>query len=113
VLARPQQVPLLRNVRVTRRGAETRVSWNLPDLTGFDVDRIRVAVRGGRRLYERFLGVLYVSGDLPPDATSFAIPPDVLAAGERYVFEVMLEDLEDGELENRSQTYSEPYTVPR
>jgi hypothetical protein len=25
----------------------------------------------------------------------------------------MLEDLEDGELENRSQTYSEPYTVPR
>jgi hypothetical protein len=26
---------------------------------------------------------------------------------------VMLEDLEGGELQNRSLTYSEPYTVPR
>jgi hypothetical protein len=89
------------------------VSWELPDLVGFDIDRIRVAVRGGKRLYERFLGVLYVSGDLPPTATAFVIPPAVLAAGERYVFEVMLEDLEGGELQNRSLTYSEPYTVPR
>jgi hypothetical protein len=51
--------------------------------------------------------------DLPPTATAFVIPPAVLAAGERYVLEVMLEDLEGGELQNRSLTYSEPYTVPR
>jgi hypothetical protein len=31
--------------------------------------------------------------------------------GERYVFQVMLEDLEGGVLENRSSTFSEPYTV--
>jgi hypothetical protein len=46
-----------------------------------------------------------------PDA--FAIPPGVLTPGERYIFEVMLEDLEDGALENRSQTFSEPYAVSR
>ena len=113
VLAKPQEVPLVRNVRVTGSGAEPRVSRGLPDLTGFDVDRIRVAIRGGKRVYERFLGVLYVSGDLPATANAFRIPPGVLAPGERYVFEVMLEDLEGGDLENRSLTYSEPYTVPR
>jgi hypothetical protein len=102
VLAKPQEVPLVRNVRVTGSGSEPRVSWKLPDLTGFDVDRIRVAIRGGKRVYERFLGALYVSDDLPPTATAFAIPRGVLAPGERYVFEVMLEDLEAGNLENRS-----------
>jgi len=113
VLAKPQEVPLVRNVRVTGRGAEPRVSWELPDLTGFDIDRIRVAVRGGKRLHGRFMDILYVSGDLPPSATAFAIPPGVLASGERYVFQVMLEDVEGGALENRSLTFSEPYTVAR
>jgi len=58
VLARPRPVPLLPSVRVTRSGPDTRVSWELPDLVGFDIDRIRVAVRGGKRLYERFLGAV-------------------------------------------------------
>jgi hypothetical protein len=53
-----------------------------------------------------------VSGDLPPTATSFRIPAGVLERGERYVFQVMLEDLENGRLENRSLTFSDPYTVP-
>ena len=113
VLAKPQEVPLVRNVRVTGTGAEPLVSWELPDLTGSDIDRIRVGVRGGKRLYERFMDLLYVSGDLPPTATAFPIPPGVLAPGERYVFQVMLEDLEGGVLENRSLTFSEPYTVSR
>ena len=98
---------------MTGRGAEPRVSWDLPDLTGFDVDQIRVGIRGGKRVYERFLDLVYVSGDLPPTTTAFAIPPGVLTSGERYVFEVMLEDLEGGTLQNRSLTYSEPYTVSR
>ena len=104
---------MVRNVRVTGGGAEPHVSWELPDLTGFDIDRIRVAVRGGKRVMGRFMDRLYVSGDLPATATAFAIPPGVLASGERYIFEVMLEDLEGGELENRSLTFSEPYTVSR
>jgi len=37
-------------------------------------------------------------------------PPGVLAQGERYVFQVMLEDLEGGQLENRSLTFSKPYS---
>ena len=113
VLAKPQEVPLVRHVQVTGRGAEPLVSWELPDLTWFDIDRIRVGIRGGKRLYERFLDLVYVSSDLSPTATAFAIPPGVLASGERYIFQVMLENLEGGVLENRSVTFSEPYTVSR
>lgn len=111
VLANPQEVPLVRNVRVSGRGQEPLVSWELPDLRGLDIDRIRVGVRGGKRLYERFLDLLYVSGDLPPAATAFTIPSGVLVSGERYIFQVMLEDLERGVLENRSLTFSAPYNA--
>jgi len=109
-LANPQQVPLVTDVRVAGKGAQPRLSWKLPGLAGFDVERIRVAVRGGARVQGRFLSELYVSGDLPPTATSFRIPAGVLKRGERYVFQVMLEDLEDGRLENRSLTFSDPYS---
>jgi hypothetical protein len=112
-LAKPQMVPLVQNVRVTDSGPTPRVTWELPDLTGFDIDRIRVVVRGGKRLYERFLDSLHVSGDLPPSATAFSVPAGALTPGERYVFEVRLEDLEGGELANSSSTYSKPYVVPR
>ncbi|HZM33155.1 MAG TPA: hypothetical protein VFC18_01580 [Burkholderiales bacterium] len=36
--------------------------------------------------------------------------PGILKRGERYVFQVMLEDLEGGALENRSLAFSEPFT---
>jgi hypothetical protein len=113
VLAKPQKVPLVRNLRVKGPGAEPRLRWNLPNLDGFDIERIRVGVRGGPRVHGRFMSLLYVSGGLPPDARAFRIPPGVLGPGERYVFQVMLEDLEGAELENRSLTFSEPYTVLR
>jgi hypothetical protein len=112
-IARPQQVPLALDVRVAGKGATPLVRWRLPDLAGFDVERIRVAVRGGPRVQGRFLGVLYQSEALPAGATSFRIPAGVLAPGERYVFQVALEDLEDGRLENRSLAFSAPYAVPR
>lgn len=112
-LAKPQQVPLARNVRITGAGTSPQVHWELPDLSGFDVERIRVGVRGEPRVQGRFLSMLYVSGDLPPSATAFTIPPGVLAAGGRYVFQVMLEDLEDGALENRSAAFSAPYVAAR
>jgi hypothetical protein len=87
VLAKPQEVPLARNVRVTGRGTEPRMIWEMPDLTGFDIERIRVGVRGGRGPYERFTDLVYVSDALPPTTTAFVIPPGVLAPGERYVFQ--------------------------
>jgi hypothetical protein len=112
-LAHPQQLPFVRKLRVAGKGATPRLSWQLPELAGFDVDRIRVLVRGGQRVQGRFLSVLYASGDLSPTARAFSIPPGILAPGERYVFQVTLDDLEEGRLENRSSSFSDPYTVPR
>lgn len=111
VLAKPRKVPLARNLRVRGPGAEPRLSWKLPNLDGFDIERIRVGVRGGPRVHGRFMSLLYVSGDLPPDARAFRIPAGVLTPGERYVFQVMLEDLEGGMLANRSMAFSKLHTV--
>jgi hypothetical protein len=112
-LANPQQLPFVRKLRVAGKGTTPRLSWQLPDLAGFDIDRIRVLVRGGQRVQGRFLSVLYASADLPPTAKAFRIPPDILTPGERYVFQVVLDDLEDGRLENRSSSFSAPHTVSR
>ena len=109
-LRRPQKVPLAQNVRAAGTGLRPALSWSLPDLKGFDVERIRVAVRGGKKVHGRFLSQLHVSAGLPPTATSFRIPAGWLEKGERYVFQVMLEDLEDGRLENRSLAFSALYT---
>jgi hypothetical protein len=111
-IAKPQQVPLAASVRVIGKGAAPRLAWKLPGLAGFDVDRIRVGVRGGEKIQGRFLSLLWVSDALPVTATRFAIPAGVLKRGERYVFQVMLEDLEEGRLENRSLAFSDPYRVP-
>ncbi|MGD9954303.1 MAG: hypothetical protein AB7S87_17160, partial [Burkholderiales bacterium] len=69
--------------------------------------------RGGKRVHGRFLSLLRVSEPLAPAATSFRVPPGWLQRGERYVFQVMLEDLEDGRLENRSLAFSERYQPAR
>lgn len=112
-LARPQKLPLMHDVRVKGRGTEPRLSWTPPRLEGFSVTRIRVGVRGGQRIHDRFWSLLYVSPDLPPKAGEFTFPPGVLVAGERYIFQVMLEDLEGTELKNRSLTFSEVYVPAR
>ena len=110
-VAKPWQVPFAQSVRVTGQAASPRVSWSLPDLAGRKIERIRVGVRGGQRAQGRYMDVLFVSQALPPTTTSFDIPQGILAAGERYIFQVMLENLEGGELKNRSLTFSEPHTV--
>lgn len=110
-MVHPRQIPLAIDVRVEGAGLEPRVTWSLPDLSGFSIDRIRVVVRGGQRLHQRFLAAIYVSEDLAPTATSFRIPSGVLKAHENYVFQVSIEDLEAGELENRSLTFSQPYSA--
>jgi len=110
-LAGPWQVPLAKDVRVAGKGTMPRVRWELPDLGGRAVGRIRVVVRGEPRVHGRFMSALYVSDGLPATATSFAIPQGVLKPGERYVFQVSLEDLEGGQIRNRSMAFSEPYAV--
>ena len=110
VLADPRAMPLIDKVTVTGKGTQPRVSWVLPKLAGYSVDRVRVAVRGGARVHGRFMSQLYVSPALPAGATRYAMPAGVLAAGERYVFQVMLEDLEGEVLQNRSLSFSDPYS---
>ena len=110
-LARAWQVPLAKDVRVAGKGAMPRVSWALPNLVGRAIGRIRVAVRGEPRVHGRFMSALYTSDGLPATATSFTIPQGVLKPGERYVFQVSLEDMEGGEVRNRSMSFSEPYVV--
>ena len=110
-LARAWQVPLARDVRVAGKGAMPRVRWALPDLGGRAIGRIRVVVRGEPRVHGRFMSALYTSDGLPATATSFTIPQGVLKPGERYVFQVSLEDMEGSEVRNRSMSFSEPYAV--
>ena len=107
-LLKPRQVPLAADVRVGGKGAEPRIAWKLPG--GLDIERIRVGARGGERIQGRFLDLLQVSDPLPPAATTYRVPRGWLKPGERYVFQVMLEDLEDGRLANRSLAFSDPYT---
>ena len=110
-LARAWQVPLAKDVRITGRGAKPRVTWGLPNLGGHDIGRIRVVVRGEPRVHGRFMSALYSSEDLPATAKTYAIPHGVLKQGERYIFQVTLEDVEAGEVRNRSMAFSAPYTV--
>lgn len=112
-LARAWQVPLAKDVRVAAKGAMPRLSWALPDLGGRAIGRIRVTVRGEPRVHGRFMSALYASDSLPATATRFTIPQGILKPGERYVFQVALEDLEGGQVRNRSMAFSEPYSVPR
>ena len=57
------------------------------------------------------MSALYSSDGLPATATSFALAHGVLKPGERYVFQVSLEDMEGGKVRNRSMSFSEPYAV--
>ncbi len=98
-------------MRVAGKGARPTVSWKVPKAAG--VQQIRVGVRGGPKIQGRFLGLLRVSEPLARSASSFRLPDGWLAQGERYVFQVMLEDLEDGRLANRSLAFSDPYLVRR
>jgi len=109
-IARPWQVPLAKELAVTAKGGQPLLTWELPDLGGRSIERIRIWVRGGPRIQGRFLSVQWISPELPPTATSFAIPLDLLKEGERYIFQVTLENLEGGVVKNRSMAFTDPYT---
>jgi hypothetical protein len=110
-ILRPREVPLALDVRVAGKGTRPTVSWKVP--AAAKVQRIRVGVRGGPRIHGRFLGLLHVSAPLPPASGSFRVPQGWLAPGERYVFQVMLEDLQEGRLANRSVAFADPHVMPR
>ena len=106
----PQLVPLVNNLRVV--GAETSpltptLAWELPDLSGFNVTRIRIRVLdalNGNQLAQL--------APLSPTATSMTIPPGTLQPARAFVFRVMLDDVSAGFLQNRSSTFSAPHVLP-
>jgi hypothetical protein len=109
-LQRAQRLPLA-DVRINGGGTRPTLRWGYSGLEKARASRIRVGVRGGELVHGRFLSLLRVFDALPPSATSFRIPAGALVPGERYVFQVMLEDTEDGALKNRSMSFSDPYVA--
>jgi hypothetical protein len=106
LIANPQLLPFATNISASDASTTPLVTWLLPDLTAFDVDRIRLRVieSDGRQVFQR---------DLAPNATSFLMPSGVLQHDRSYFYRVILEDLEGGMIENRSNAFSEvAYRVP-
>lgn len=103
-IANPQLIPLLQNVQIVGTGVTPTITWTVPDLTGFDIDRIRVRAADATR------GQFFQSGSLSPMATSFTIPSGVLTVGQPVAFRLLLEDRESTGLENRSSTWSQAFT---
>jgi hypothetical protein len=106
-IASPEFIPLLANLQVLGNGTTPTLNWVLPDLTGFDVDRIRV------RVIDALTDIqIFTSVNLAANATSYVLPSGVLQNGRNYEFRVLLEDLENGFLENRSNTFIQYSAVP-
>lgn len=106
-IADPEFLPLVLNLRVVQDGTTPLVAWDLPDLSAFDVDRIRV------RVTDASTGIqMFQSGNLAVSATSYMIPDGILDIGGSYEFRVMLDDLTGAfgdsfrTLENRSNTFT-------
>jgi K319-like protein len=105
----PKVVPLVNNLRVSAEtGSLTpTLRWELPDLSGVTITRIRV------RVIDAFNGnQLAQVSPLSPTATSVTIPVGTLAPTRAFVFRVMLDDVSEGFLQNRSNTFSAPYVLP-
>jgi len=100
-IADPEFLPLMQNVQVSGAGTTPTVSWTLPNLSGFDVDAIRVrAVIAGTGVQ------IFQSALLPTTTSSFSFQSGVLALGETYEFRILLEDFVGQMEENRSNTFS-------
>ena len=105
----PEAIPLVQNLQIAGAGLTPTITWTLPDLTGFDVDRQEVRVRLASNADEFFR-----SPNLLLSTTSFMIPGGLLSFGQTVVFSVQLKDFEPRAtggffLENRSRVFSEPF----
>ena len=101
-IADPELLPLMLNLHVVQDGTTPTVAWDLPDLSDFDANRIRVRVTDGSSGVQ-----IFQSAGLSVSATSYTIPDGVLAIGGTYEFRVLLEDFTEAmRIENRSNTFS-------
>ena len=101
----PELLPFASDVQVSDHGATPTITWSLPNLSGFDIDRIRL------RAIDAASGAQIFQTNLMADATSFTLPGGALLAGRSYFYRVILEDLNNGLIENRSNAFSAAATT--
>ena len=101
----PELLPFAFNVQASDDSATPTIAWSLPNLSEFDVDRIRL------RAIDAASGQQIFQTNLAAEATSFKLPSGVLVAGHSYFYRVILEDLNNGLLENRSNAFSAAATT--
>lgn len=100
LIADPELLPFAFNIQASDHSATPTISWMLPDLSAFDVDRLRL------RAIDAADGSQIFQTSLSSSATSFTLPSGALQSGHSYYYRVMIEDLEDGLMENRSNAFS-------
>jgi hypothetical protein len=104
-ISEPEYVPFVENIRLQGAPVGARVSWSLPNLSGFDVDEVV-----GVRIIETASGnSVFQSPPLPLHTTSFVTPAGVLQPGDEYVYMIMLGDYAGDTLENVSKSFSDPF----
>jgi hypothetical protein len=101
LIAAAQALPFVQNIEASDSSATPMVSWDLPDLTGFDVNRVELRVIDADTSQQVF------RVNLAANATSFQLPTGALLEGHNYFYRVVLTDLENGRLENRSNAFSD------
>lgn len=101
LIAEPELLPFAYDIHVSDGSRTPTISWSLPDLTGFDIDRIRL------RAIDAATGSQVFQVNLSASATSVAVPEGFLQLEHSYYYRVIFEDLESGLLENRSSAFSD------
>ena len=100
LIADPELLPFAYDISVSDRSSTPTISWQLPDLSGFDVDRVRL------RAIDAMSGLQIFSVNLASNATSYTFADGVLESGHSYYYRVILEDLSNGLQENRSNAFT-------
>jgi len=96
----PELLPFASDVQASDNSSTPTITWSLPELSEFDVDRIRL------RAIDAMSGAQIFQTNLATDATSFTLPGGVLLPGHSYYYRLILEDLNNGLIENRSNAFS-------
>ena len=101
----PERLPFAYDIEASDSSSTPTITWALPDLTNLDVDRVRL------RAIDAANGSQVFQVALSATATSFTLPDGALTSGHSYFYRVMIEDLNDGLLENRSSAFSRVATT--
>ena len=109
----PEKIPLVNSPQVSGALLTPHVTWTLPDFTGLGVTRILIRVRDLDHLVNGVnADIIFSSASLAANATSFDVPAGVLAPGKHYSFDILVDNIVEGFLRNRSETFTGIYATP-